>query len=115
MTVSDHRDLVTALLGVDGVAEAAVERGGDDDLGSLRLLLQPGADEVAVAGAVNDLLRARFGLAVDTPEVGALFVRSLYLPGGPPTRVEAGTRVARRWAGHDLGIPLRRIVATRCG
>ena len=73
MTVSDHRDLVTALLGVDGVAEAAVERGDDDDdLGSLRLQLMPGADEVAVAGAVNDLLRARFGLAVDTDRVRVL-------------------------------------------
>jgi hypothetical protein len=73
VTVSDHRDLVTALLGVDGVAEAAVERGDDDDdLGSLRLLLVPGADEVAVAGAVNDLLRARFGLAVDTDRVRVL-------------------------------------------
>ncbi len=73
MTVSDHRDLVTALLGVEGVAEAAVERGDDDDdLGSLRLQLMPGADEVAVAGAVNDLLRARFGLAVDTDRVRVL-------------------------------------------
>ena len=70
MTVTDHRDLVTALLGVEGVAEAAVERGeDDDDLGSLRLQLAPGADEVLVAGAVNDLLRARFGLAVDTDRV----------------------------------------------
>jgi len=73
VTVSDHRDLVTALLGVEGVAEAAVERGDDDDdLGSLRLQLLPGADEVAVAGAVNDLLRARFGLAVDTDRVRVL-------------------------------------------
>jgi hypothetical protein len=32
----------------------------------------PGADEVAVAGAVNDLLRARFGLAVDTDRVRVL-------------------------------------------
>jgi hypothetical protein len=73
VTVTDHRDLVTALLGVDGVAEAAVERGDDDDdLGSLRLQLLPGADEVAVAGAVNDLLRARFGLAVDTDRVRVL-------------------------------------------
>ncbi len=73
MTVTDHRDLVTALLGVEGVAEAAVERGeDDDDLGSLRLQLAPGADEVAVAGAVNDLLRARFGLAVDTDRVRVL-------------------------------------------
>jgi hypothetical protein len=73
VTVTDHRDLVTALLAVEGVAEAAVERGDDDeDLGSLRLLLQPGADEVAVAAAVNDLLRARFGLAVDTDRVRVL-------------------------------------------
>jgi hypothetical protein len=72
VTVTDHRDLVTALLGVEGVAEAAVERGDDDDLGSLRLQLMPGADEVAVAGAVNDLLRARFGLAVDTDRVRVL-------------------------------------------
>ena len=59
--------------------------------------------------------RRRFALGVDTPDVGAMFVRSLYLPGVSPTRVEAGTRVARRWAGHDLGIPLRRIVATHRG
>lgn len=59
--------------------------------------------------------RRRFGFAVDTPDAGAMFVRSLYLPGESPTRIEAGTRVARRWAGHDLGIPLRRIVATHRG
>jgi len=73
VTVTDHRDLVSAILNVDGVTEAAVERGDtDDDLGSLRLQLAPGADEVAVAGAVNDLLRQRFGLAVDTDRVRVL-------------------------------------------
>src|SRR4051794_36001789 len=73
VTVSDHRDLVTALLGVDGVADAALEQGEDDGgLGSLRLQLTPGADEVAVAGAVNRLLRAQFGLAVDTDRVRVL-------------------------------------------
>ena len=86
MTVSDHRDLVTALLGVDGIAEAAVERGDDDDdLGSLRLQLMPGADEVAVAGAVNDLLRARFSLAVDTDRVRVLEEAST--PADPSTMV----------------------------
>lgn len=59
--------------------------------------------------------RRRFGLAVDTPDVGEMFVRSLYLPGGAPAHIEAATRVARRWAGQDVGIPLRRIVATRRG
>jgi hypothetical protein len=73
VTVSDHRDLVTALLGVDGVADAALEPGENPGgLGSLRLQLAPGADEVAVAGAVNRLLRAQFGLAVDTDRVRVL-------------------------------------------
>ncbi|MGH8892222.1 MAG: hypothetical protein ACRDWY_02770 [Actinomycetes bacterium] len=71
MTVSDHRDLVSALLGVPGVAAAAVEPVGDGP-GTLRLQLVPGADEVGVAGAVNRLLRSRFGLAVDADRVRVL-------------------------------------------
>jgi hypothetical protein len=96
VTVSDHRDLVTALLGVDGVAEAAVERGDDDDLGSLRLLLVPGADEVVVAGAVNDLLRARFGLAVDTDRVRVLeeAVPNSHPPAPPETATLISDEVA---------------------
>lgn len=71
VTISDHRDLVSALLAVPGVAAAAVEpaEGGP---GTLRLQLAPGADEVNVAGAVNRLLRSRFGLAVDTDRVRVL-------------------------------------------
>ncbi|MEO7980517.1 MAG: hypothetical protein ABI807_06455 [Sporichthyaceae bacterium] len=69
--MSDHRDLVAALLGVPGVAAAAVEphRGGP---GTLRLQLAHGADEVDVAGAVNRLLRSQFGLAVDADRVRVL-------------------------------------------
>lgn len=63
-----EEDLVTALLAVDGVAGAAVES-LDGGPGTLRLQLAPGSDEVAVAGAVNRLLRARFGLAVDADRV----------------------------------------------
>lgn len=79
MTVTDHRDLVSALLGVPGVAAAAVEptTGGP---GTLRLQLAPGADEVGVAGAVNRLLRSRFGLAVDADRVRVL---------GEPSATEA--------------------------
>ena len=70
MTVSDHRELVGALLAVAGVADAAVEPDPDGSgPGTLRLQLEPGADEVAVASAVNRLLRARFGLAVDADRV----------------------------------------------
>jgi hypothetical protein len=68
LTVSDHRDLVTALLGVPGVAAAAVEPHGAGP-GTLRLQLASGADEVDVAGAVNRLLRSQFGLAVDADRV----------------------------------------------
>ena len=68
MTISDHRDLVAALLGVPGVAAAAVEPLGGGP-GTLRLQLVSGADEVDVAGAVNRLLRSRFGLAVDSDRV----------------------------------------------
>ena len=71
MTVSDHRDLVTALLGVPGVAAAAVEPHGAGP-GTLRLQLATGADEVDVAGAVNRLLRSQFGLAVDADRVRVL-------------------------------------------
>jgi len=71
LTVSDHRDLVTALLGVPGVAAAAVEPHGSGP-GTLRLQLASGADEVDVAGAVNRLLRSQFGLAVDADRVRVL-------------------------------------------
>ena len=71
MTVADHRDLVAALLGVPGVAAAAVEPHGAGP-GTLRLQLASGADEVDVAGAVNRLLRSQFGLAVDADRVRVL-------------------------------------------
>ncbi|MDQ1642966.1 MAG: hypothetical protein QOJ90_2317 [Actinomycetota bacterium] len=97
MTVNDHRDLVSALLGVAGVSAAAVEHGeGDGELGSLRLQLVPGADEVAVAGAVNQLLRARFGLAVDTDRV-----RVLDEPAPPPAAPAEAVPAATQEAGSS--------------
>jgi hypothetical protein len=66
--VGEEEDLVTALLAVEGVAGAEVESLGSGP-GTLRLQLAPDSDEVAVAGAVNRLLRARFGLAVDADRV----------------------------------------------
>lgn len=71
MTVTEQDELVAALLGISGVAAAAVEP-LDDGPGTLRLQLQPGVDEVVVAGEVNHLLRDRFGLAVDTDRVRVL-------------------------------------------
>lgn len=57
--------------------------------------------------------RRRFGLLVGASSMGEEFVRSLYLPGTSPARLEAAGRLARRWLGDELGIPLRRIVAIR--
>lgn len=88
MTVSDHRDLVSALLGVPGVAAAAVEP-VEHGPGTLRLQLAPGADEVDVAGAVNRLLRSRFGLAVDAERVRVL-EESAAGPSGPPVAPAEG-------------------------
>jgi hypothetical protein len=76
VTTADQRELVAALLSVDGVADAAVEESDDQGPGggpgSLRLLLRPGADEVGVATAVNRVLRDRFGLAVDSDRVAVV-------------------------------------------
>lgn len=39
-----------------------------------------------------------------------LLVDSLYVPGVPEQRVEAARRVAHRWTGTDVTLPLRRVV-----
>jgi hypothetical protein len=100
VTISDHRDLVAALLGVPGVAAAAVEPLGGGP-GTLRLQLVSGADEVDVAGAVNRLLRSRYGLAVDADRVRVLE------GSGPASTGLAGTPVAR------TPVPVREPVAER--
>jgi hypothetical protein len=68
VTIRDDRQLVAALLDVDGVASASIEatRVGP---GTLRLQLAAGSDQVVVAAAVNSVLRTRFGLAVDPDRV----------------------------------------------
>lgn len=66
MTTLDHRELVAALCLVPGVLDADVEADGLGGLGVLKLGLEPGFDEAAIAASVGRLLRERFGLAVDT-------------------------------------------------
>jgi hypothetical protein len=68
VTIRDNRQLVAALLGVDGVAGASIEPTGAGP-GTLRLQLAAGTDQVIVAGEVNRLLRSKFGLAVDPDRV----------------------------------------------
>lgn len=71
------------------------------------------ADTFAAAGLrlVADS-RRRFVLPITDPATGELLLHSLYLPGTPRGRVAAGRRVVRRWSGVELGIPLRRLIAT---
>jgi hypothetical protein len=70
VTVADYAEIVAALRGVPGVAEADLEPDADGEgLGLLRLGLAPGVDEVQVATKVGRLLRERFGLGVDADRV----------------------------------------------
>jgi hypothetical protein len=65
----DFQEIVAALRDVPGVADADVEPDSDGGMGLLRLGLDPGVDEVAVATSVGRLLRERFGLGVDAERV----------------------------------------------
>ena len=69
MSVTDFREIVAALRDVPGVADADVQPDDNGGLGMLRLGLEPGVDEVAVATSVGRILRERFGLGVDAERV----------------------------------------------
>ena len=66
-------NIVTALSAVAGVADAEIAPDGrPGGAGTLRLTLEPGSDEVAVAAAVNRVLREQFGLTVDANRVAVV-------------------------------------------
>src|SRR5665647_1051527 len=65
----DHRALVAALRAVPGITDADVTPDVEGGLGTLRLDLEPGVDEAAVASSVGRLLREQFGLGVDADQV----------------------------------------------
>lgn len=69
MSVTDFHEIVAALRDVPGVTDADVEPDEDGGMGMLRLGLESGVDEVAVATSVGRLLRDRFGLGVDAERV----------------------------------------------
>ena len=60
---------------------------------------------------VADKVRT-FRYPVVDAQAADTLVDSLYLPATAYARVEAARRVARRWVGSDIGIPLRRVVVT---
>ena len=68
--MTNSATLLSALRAVPGVASADIEADErPEGAGTLRLQLDPGADEVAVATSVNRVLREQFGLAVDANRV----------------------------------------------
>jgi len=76
VSLPERTDLVTALRAVPGVADVELlheqEPPVPGDAGTLRLDLEAGADEVAVATQVNQLLRQDFGLGVDSGRIQLL-------------------------------------------
>jgi hypothetical protein len=65
----DNSELIAALRAVPGVSDADVTPDADGGLGTLRLDLEAGVDEAAVASSVGRLLREQFGLGVDADRV----------------------------------------------
>ncbi|MHB1488092.1 MAG: class I SAM-dependent methyltransferase [Acidimicrobiales bacterium] len=57
--------------------------------------------------------RRRFHYPLSDERASLRFVESLYAPGHPPEHIEAAARVAARWVGSEIGIPLRRIVCQK--
>ncbi|MDX6197629.1 MAG: hypothetical protein QOJ79_780 [Actinomycetota bacterium] len=97
MSVTDFREIVAALRDVPGVADADVEPDADGGMGLLRLGLQAGVDEVAVATTVGRLLRERFGLGVDAERVQIVEDAQIHAPAAPEVDVEVPhQRVAGR-------------------
>ena len=69
MSVMDNSELIAALRAVPGVSDADVTPDADGGLGTLRLDLEAGVDEAAVASSVGRVLREQFGLGVDADRV----------------------------------------------
>lgn len=55
----------------------------------------------------------RFTYRFTDPDDGLWWLRSLYLPGLDQPRWSSAQQVTSRWTGTSIGIPLRRIVATK--
>jgi hypothetical protein len=82
--VTNTAALLDALRAVPGVSAADIEADErPEGAGTLRLQLEPGADEVAVATSVNRVLREQFGLAVDANRVQVVEESTPTRPSGP--------------------------------
>lgn len=98
MTSMDNRDLVEALRAVAGVTDADVTPDDTGGLGTLRLDLEPGVDEAAVATDVGRVLREQFGIGVDAEHVQIVedsVVEHRALPVAVPSQRAARPSIAR--------------------
>ncbi|MCU1599420.1 MAG: hypothetical protein JWO22_129 [Frankiales bacterium] len=98
MSVMDNGELIAALRAVPGVSDADVTPDADGGLGTLRLDLEEGVDEAAVASSVGRLLREQFGLGVDADRVQVVedaIVDHEPLPTVPEQRSGARPSIAR--------------------
>ena len=94
----DNSDLIAALRAVPGVSDAAVTPDPEGGLGTLRLDLEAGVDEAAVASSVGRVLREQFGLGVDADRVQVVedaIVDHDPLPSVPDQRSAARPAIAR--------------------
>src|SRR5918996_4502665 len=76
------------------------------------VLRRPHAALTAAGLTVTHDDRRRFAYPVTDPDAARLWPRSLYLPDLDPHRQRAARQLTARWTGTDIGLPLRRIVAT---
>jgi hypothetical protein len=114
----DQAAVEAALAQIPGVAAAWVQADADGGLGALRVELEPGVDEVAVARAVGGLLRQQFGLSVDADKVQVVdeAQRALASAVAPVRSLVAGERpLLDRWVVTTSGLDVTAEVTLRHG
>jgi hypothetical protein len=108
VSITDFREIVAALRDVPGVADADVEPDADGGMGLLRLGLQAGVDEVAVATTVGRLLRERFGLGVDAERVQIVEDAQVHPAAAAPTVHATATATATETE-TEVDVPHQRV------
>lgn len=114
----DQAAVEAALSEIPGVAAAWVQADEAGGLDALRVELEPGVDEVAVARAVGGVLRQQFGLSVDAERVQVVdeAQRALASAVAPVRSLVAGERpLLDRWVLTRSGLDVSAEVTLRHG
>jgi SAM-dependent methyltransferase len=77
------------------------------------VLADPGALLATVGLTVLGTQRRRFAYPFTSPDDAPRWMRSLYLPGLDERRWRAALSITGQWTGTSIGIPLRRLIATK--